>query len=549
MEKSVKKWYNERIHYGGIMFVMGAKQSISNKIIAVFLVFTIFTLSLTGILIYSIQMGSYKRQCEINVRDVGEYLAGLMVRDGDRFIEYQDFYLKHYDEFNLPIDEEEYLSYQISAERMIIDNYPGKVLGRDIAFEDVETELQMEYYRYYHMYWLLAFEEARIAFDLPYTYYLVMDEENHEVMYMIDGERTTPNDHLAEGETPDPAMDGIMYLGDTYYNGPDEYEIMWKTWETGVKQNGFKEFNNSYGHTYCYYTPLVINGQKMGLIATEIEVDRVNKEILEDTLKQVAIIALVYLVATFAIIEILSRSVTERIEKLAGHVREYTESRDAGVADSIDESIKGTDEIADLSAAFSNLIRQVEKQIKSLQYASQELSDTKAQVRKASGQGYKDLLTGIRNRNAFEDEIRKLAIDVQNENTGFGLAAVDMNGIKQIKDDYGYENGNHAIRKLCFIVCHVFEHSPVFKVGGDKFMVVLKGEDLRNSQKLIEEFKSRLSRLSEEKNLKPWEKVSAAIGVAYYDKDRDLSIEDLAERAVKEMQRDKSEMKAEKQLK
>lgn len=523
----------------GENFIMGAKKSISNKIIAVFLAFTIVTLSITGILIYSIQMGSYKRQCEINVRNVGEYLAGLMVRDGDRFIAYQDFYLEHYDEFNLPIDEDESLSYQISAERMIIDSYPGKVLGRDIDFEDVETELQLEYYRYYHMYWLLAFEEARTAFDLPYTYYLVMDESNHEVMYMIDGERTTPNDHLAKGEQPDPEMDSVMYLGDTYYNGPEDYAIMWKTWESGKKQEGFKEFNNSYGHTYCYYTPLVINGQKMGLIATEIEVDRVNKDILEDTLKQLAIIALVYLVATFAIIEVISRSITERIERLAGYVREYAGSREPRVADSIDEGIDGNDEISDLSAAFSYMIRQVEKQIKSLQYASQELSETKAQVRKANGQSFKDMLTGIRNRNAFEEEARKLALDIQNENAEFALAAVNLKGTKKINENYGYDNGNHAIRKLCFIVCHVFEHSPVFKVGGDEFIIVLKGEDLRNSKKLVAELKDRLNKLSEDKALNPWERVSAAIGVAYYEKDRDLSIEDLAERAVKEMHRNK----------
>ena len=522
---------------------MGAKKSISNKIIAVFLAFTVVTLSLIGILVYSIQMSSYKRQCEINVRAVGEYLAELMVQDGERFIAYQDFYLEHYNEFNLPIDEDESLSYQISAERMIIDAYPGKVLGRDVDFADVETELQLEYYRYYHMYWLLAFEDARKAFDMPYTYYLVMDEENHEVMYMIDGERTTPNDHLAEGESPDPAMDGIMYLGDTYYNGPEDYAIMWKTWETGEKQDGFKEFNNSYGHTYCCYTPLIINGQKMGLIATEIEVDRVNKEILEDTLKQIAIIALIYLVATFAIIEVISRTVTERIERLAGFIREYTKSRVSQIADNIDESNKGNDEITDLAAAFSNMIREVEKQIKSLQYASQELSDTKAQVRKASGQGYKDMLTGIRNRNAFDEEAKKLALDIQNEKTKFGLAVVNMNGIKAINEEYGYDNGNHAIRKLCFIVCHVFEHSPVFKVGGDEFMIVLKGEDLQNCDKLIAEFNDRLKKLSEDSALKPWEKVSAAIGMAYYEKDKDLSVEDLAERAAKEMRRNKADMK------
>ena len=80
----MEKWYNVSIICGG-KAIMGAKKSISNKIIAVFLAFTVVTLSLIGILVYSIQMSSYKRQCEINVGAVGEYLAELMAQDGIKY--------------------------------------------------------------------------------------------------------------------------------------------------------------------------------------------------------------------------------------------------------------------------------------------------------------------------------------------------------------------------------------------------------------------------------------------------------------------------------
>ncbi|SEQ13536.1 Diguanylate cyclase, GGDEF domain [Treponema bryantii] len=54
---------------------------------------------------------------------------------------------------------------------------------------------------------------------------------------------------------------------------------------------------------------------------------------------------------------------------------------------------------------------------------------------------------------------------------------------------YGHEEGNYAIKKLCEIVCSVFSHSPVFRIGGDEFVVILKGAD----QKMYENKKEMKS--------------------------------------------------------
>ena len=146
-------------------------------------------------------------------------------------------------------------------------------------------------------------------------------------------------------------------------SGADEFPVWW---------DGKQLDESAFCEWFAYKHELMFVGSQFFDIDGILSEERLSKEILEDTLKQLAIIALIYLVATFAIIEVLSRSLTERIEKLAGHIREYTNSRDVKVADSIDESINGTDEIADLSSAFSNLIRQVEKQIKNL-YNTREI--------------------------------------------------------------------------------------------------------------------------------------------------------------------------------
>ena len=48
------------------------------------------------------------------------------------------------------------------------------------------------------------------------------------------------------------------------------------------------EWDNAWGHTYAYYTPLSINGTEMGLIGTEIDVATVNHEILRNALSAAA---------------------------------------------------------------------------------------------------------------------------------------------------------------------------------------------------------------------------------------------------------------------
>ena len=70
---------------------------------------------------------------------------------------------------------------------------------------------------------------------------------------------------------------------------------------------------------------------------------------------------------------------------------------------------------------------------------------------------------------------------------------VDLNFLKRINDTYGHEQGNIAIKKLCYIVCHVFEHSPVFRIGGDEFVIILENDDYKNIESLIKEFNDNAS--------------------------------------------------------
>jgi diguanylate cyclase (GGDEF)-like protein len=99
------------------------------------------------------------------------------------------------------------------------------------------------------------------------------------------------------------------------------------------------------------------------------------------------------------------------------------------------------------------------------------------------------------------------------------------------------------IKKLAKIICETFINSPVFRVGGDEFVIVLKDVDYKNISALVAQFKRKIGILSGNTRLMPWERVSAAIGYALYDEKLDTVAKDVLTRADQEMYKCKKEMK------
>ena len=94
------------------------------------------------------------------------------------------------------------------------------------------------------------------------------------------------------------------------------------------------------------------------------------------------------------------------------------------------------------------------------------------------------------------------------------------------------------------MICDVFSHSPVFRVGGDEFVVVLIHRDYENRDNLISELKAKMTELSEKTDLEEWLRPSAAIGLGVFDKKKDIDCDRVFKRADDAMYENKTEMKA-----
>jgi len=152
----------------------------------------------------------------------------------------------------------------------------------------------------------------------------------------------------------------------------------------------------------------------------------------------------------------------------------------------------------------------------------------------------KDELTGVKNKNAyreFEDSMqRKMAAG--STISPFAIIVCDINNLKVINDTSGHKVGDEYIIAASRLICETFTHSPVYRIGGDEFVVVLNAGDYINREKLLKQIRAAVI-----KNIGKKEGVVIATGIADYDSINDKTLSDVFERADAKMYENKKFLK------
>ena len=155
----------------------------------------------------------------------------------------------------------------------------------------------------------------------------------------------------------------------------------------------------------------------------------------------------------------------------------------------------------------------------------------------------RDELTHTKNKTAYHEMENELQSRIGSGCEPFGIVVCDINDLKIINDTEGHKAGDDYIKASCTMICRTFSHSPVFRIGGDEFAVVLRGDDYKNRMMLI----SGLRRQAEE-NVRIGEGPVVASGLAEYQPEADHFVEDVFNRADRMMYDNKTQLKEQKKL-
>ncbi len=220
------------------------------------------------------------------------------------------------------------------------------------------------------------------------------------------------------------------------------------------------------------------------------------------------------------------------------------EAREHNVQQLRELDIRTGDEVENLYRALLKTTEDNVRYIDHLIHARMQVEVMREKVTQMDQLATTDALTGLKNKTAYDQHVARLDAMIAQGDAKFGIAMIDLNFLKRVNDTYGHEQGNFYIQQCSKLVCTVFRHSPVFRIGGDEFVVVLEAEDYDNRDTLLVRFDHVLTALAGDDTLQPWERVSAAIGLAVFDPSCDNSTDSVFKRADQKMYANKLAMKA-----
>lgn len=171
-----------------------------------------------------------------------------------------------------------------------------------------------------------------------------------------------------------------------------------------------------------------------------------------------------------------------------------------------------------------------------------ELQSRDQQIGQIKQEAYRDALTGVGNKASYNARVSELNAMIRYGGCSFAVVMVDMNDLKHVNDDFGHKAGDLYIKGCCRLICENFKHSPVFRIGGDEFAVILQGHDYENRIQNTENLRAAFRESYENLKADAWERCSAAVGMAENAFD-DNSFELVFKRADKAMYEDKRKFK------
>ena len=224
---------------------------------------------------------------------------------------------------------------------------------------------------------------------------------------------------------------------------------------------------------------------------------------------QTSVFAIFVLVVVIGITMLFAKRITRPLQELT----DAADQVDRGDYD-IELTYDGDDEVGRLTNTFKRLAGHMKDHISDL-----------------NKRAYVDAMTHVRNKGAYSAYIEDLQKSVEEgEKLEFAVGMFDCDNLKKINDKYGHEKGDEYLLVACRLICRVFKHSPVFRIGGDEFSVILQGGDYEERDALARQFGEIMAEMSDTAT-EEWQEVHVAMGIAVYDADVDTSVNDVLVRA------------------
>lgn len=127
-----------------------------------------------------------------------------------------------------------------------------------------------------------------------------------------------------------------------------------------------------------------------------------------------------------------------------------------------------------------------------------------------------DGLTGLPNRRAFDEALKRMAAQAGRTATPLAALALDLDHFKRINDTHGHEQGDEVLAAMGTLLCDVIRASDfAARTGGEEFVVLAPDTGTAGGVQLAEKIRAAVRELS----LPGLPSLSVSVGVASLPED------------------------------
>ena len=127
-----------------------------------------------------------------------------------------------------------------------------------------------------------------------------------------------------------------------------------------------------------------------------------------------------------------------------------------------------------------------------------------------------DKLTGLPNRRLFFERLDSIVVESERDNSKFALLFIDLDGFKDINDNYGHEVGDEVLIVVGNRLLQCIRRSDIVaRMGGDEFTIIIRNiEDKKIAENLVKKIHKVLQDVMNIDSIEC--KVNSSIGIAIY---------------------------------
>lgn len=178
------------------------------------------------------------------------------------------------------------------------------------------------------------------------------------------------------------------------------------------------------------------------------------------------------------------------------------------------------------SAIHKNL--ELEHTNRALREARDLLAEQARELRELS---LRDELTGLNNRRGFMNLAQHQLKVANRAGTPLLLFYIDLDDLKTINDSFGHKEGDRALMEVADIMKRSFRDSDIIaRLGGDEFVVLAICAPMNTGEMM----KEKLGRAVADRNSRTGDasyRIGLSVGVAFYDPDQPVCLEELIHEA------------------